>query len=116
MNKAVYIIHYIGGEYEDRYDNVVGVFEDEDIALNEIARLNLENDKHKKNISKAIDVSEGIVKLEDSGLSEEECEMYMREMSWLWDDSYYGLRVIKMNEINREGEKDYEVYKEACRN
>ena len=81
----IYIVHESGGEYEDKWDNILGVFTTLEKAQELRDRKKKENDEYSE---------------KESGLSEEEYESYCE---WVFDDyvNYY-ITQITLDKEERE--------------
>lgn len=84
----IYIVHESGGEYEDKWDNILGVFTTLEKAQELRDRNKKENDKYSKKVELAYRIQYEEITLKQSGLSKEEYESYC---DWAFDDyvNYY---------------------------
>lgn len=83
----IYIVHESGGEYEDKWDNILGVFTTLEKAQELRDRKKKENDEYSE---------------KESGLSEEEYESYCE---WVFDDyvNYYITQITLDKEEREKG-------------
>ena len=84
----IYIVHESGGEYEDKWDNILGVFTTLEKAQELRDRKKKENDEYSKKVELAYRIQYEEITLKQSGLSKEEYESYC---DWAFDDyvNYY---------------------------
>lgn len=84
----IYIVHESGGEYEDKWDNILGVFTTLEKAQELRDRNKKENDEYSKKVELAYRIQYEEITLKQSGLSKEEYESYC---DWAFDDyvNYY---------------------------
>ena len=73
----IYIVHENGGEYEDEWDNILGVFTTLKKAQELRDRKKKENDEYFEKVELACSVQNEEITLEQSGLSEEKYEIYL---------------------------------------
>lgn len=73
----IYIVHENGGEYEDEWDNILGAFTTLEKAQELRDRKKKENDEYSEKEELALRVLNEEITLEQSGLSEEEYEIYL---------------------------------------
>lgn len=97
----IYIVHENGGEYEDEYDNVLGVFTTLEKAQELRDRKKKENDEYSKKVELVYRVQYEEITLEQSGLSKEEYESYY---DCDLDDymNYYYITQITLDKESRE--------------
>lgn len=96
----IYIVHEYGGEYEDKWDTVLGAFTTLKKAQELRDRKKKENDEYSEKEELVLRVLNEEITLEQSGLSEEEYESYCE---WYSDDyvNYY-ITQITLDKENRE--------------
>lgn len=73
----IYIVHENGGEYEDEWDTILGAFTTLEKAQELRDRKKKENDEYSEKEELALRVLNEEITLEQSGLSEEEYEIYL---------------------------------------
>lgn len=95
----IYIVHEYGGEYEDKWDTILGAFTTLEKAQELRDRKKKENDEYSKNVELACRIQDGEITLEQSGLSEEEYESYCE---WYSDDYVYYITQITLDKEGRE--------------
>ena len=98
----IYIVHENGGEYEDEWDNILGAFTTLEKAQELRDRKKKENDEYSEKEELALRVLNEEITLEQSGLSEEEYEIYLEGD---FDDyvNYYITQIILDKEGGEEG-------------
>lgn len=96
----IFIVHESGGEYEDKWDTILGAFTTLEKAQELRDRKKKENDEYSKNVELACKVQDGEITLEQSGLSKEEYESCCE---WYSDDyvNYY-ITQITLDKESRE--------------
>ena len=96
----IYIVHEYGGEYEDKWDNILGAFTTLKKAQELRDRKKKENDEYSEKEELVLRVLNEEITLEQSGLSEEEYESYCE---WYSDDyvNYY-ITQITLDKESRE--------------
>ena len=97
----IYIVHENGGEYEDEWDNILGVFTTLKKAQELRDRKKKENDEYSKKVELAYRIQYEEITLEQSGLSKEEYESYC---DCDLDDymNYYYITQITLDKESRE--------------
>ena len=101
----IYIVHECGGEYEDKWDTVLGAFTTLKKAQELRDRKKKENDEYSEKEELVLRVLNEEITLEQSGLSEEEYESYCE---WYSDDyvNYYITQIILDKEGREESVKE----------
>lgn len=101
----IYIVHEYGGEYEDKWDTVLGAFTTLKKAQELRDRKKKENDEYSEKEELVLRVLNEEITLEQSGLSEEEYESYCE---WYSDDyvNYYITQITLDKEGREEGVKE----------
>ena len=101
----IYIVHEYGGEYEDKWDTVLGAFTTLKKAQELRDRKKKENDEYSEKEELVLGVLNEEITLEQSGLSEEEYESYCE---WYSDDyvNYYITQIILDKEGREESVKE----------
>lgn len=101
----IYIVHENGGEYEDEWDNILGAFTTLEKAQELRDRKEKENDEYSEKEELALRVLNEEITLEQSGLSEEEYEIYLEGD---FDDyvNYYITQITLDEEGREEGVKE----------
>lgn len=101
----IYIVHEYGGEYEDKWDTILGAFTTLEKAQELRDRKKKENDEYSKEEELVCKVCNEEITLEQSGLSEEEYESYCE---WYSDDyvNYYITQITLDKEGREEGVKE----------
>ena len=102
----IYIVHEYGGEYEDKWDNILGAFTTLKKAQELRDRKKKENDEYSEKEELAYRVQNEEITLEQSGLSKEEYESYCEW--WTFDDyvNYYITQITLDKEEREEGVKE----------
>ena len=101
----IYIVHEYGGEYEDKWDTILGAFTTLEKAQELRDRKKKENDEYSEKEELVLRVLNEEITLEQSGLSEEEYESYCE---WYSDDyvNYYITQITLDKEGREEGAKE----------
>lgn len=101
----IYIVHENGGEYEYKWDNILGAFTTLKKAQELRDRKKKENDEYSEKEELVLRVLNEEITLEQSGLSEEEYESYCE---WYSDDyvNYYITQIILDKEGREESVKE----------
>lgn len=101
----IYIVHEYGGEYEDKWDTVLGAFTTLEKAQELRDRKKKENDEYSEKEELVLRVLNEEITLEQSGLSEEEYESYCE---WYSDDyvNYYITQITLDKEGREESVKE----------
>lgn len=101
----IYIVHEYGGEYEDKWDTILGAFTTLEKAQELRDRKKKENDEYSEKEELALRVLNEEITLEQSGLSEAEYEIYLEGD---FDDyvNYYITQIILDKEGREEGVKE----------
>ena len=101
----IYIVHENGGEYEDKWDTILGAFTTLEKAQELRDRKKKENDEYSEKEELVLRVLNEEITLEQSGLSEEEYESYCE---WYSDDyvNYYITQITLDKEEREEGVKE----------
>jgi len=101
----IYIVHESGGEYGDKWNNVLGAFTTLEKAQELRDRKKKENDEYSEKEELVLRVLNEEITLEQSGLSEEEYESYCE---WYSDDyvNYYITQITLDKEGREKGVKE----------
>ncbi|BET21286.1 hypothetical protein [Solobacterium moorei] len=101
----IYIVHENGGEYEDEWDTILGAFTTLEKAQELRDRKKKEDDEYSEKEELALRVLNEEITLEQSGLSEEEYEIYLEGD---FDDyvNYYITQITLDKESREEGVKE----------
>lgn len=101
----IYIVHENGGEYEDEWDTILGAFTTLEKAQELRDRKKKEDDEYSEKEELALRVLNEEITLEQSGLSEEEYEIYLEGD---FDDyvNYYITQITLDKESREEGAKE----------
>ena len=99
----IYIVHENGGEYEDKWDNILGAFTTLKKAQELRDRKKKENDEYSEKAELAYMVQNEKITLEQSELSEEEYESYCDCDFDDYDVNYYITQITLDKEEREEG-------------